>query len=423
MVVPIQRDNNQKLNLSFDMFASDNSLSVLGGKLKVDEFNSQISYSGGLVRTKGRGIIGEELFQISLNPKDWINEKSGLRVKLSHLETATDAYISKNLNDQWSGVISSENLNAKVGILTDDDGKYTVTIDDLNLTSLDSIDKWELSPKIFPSFHLTARNLKVNDQDIPNFEADLINLDYVMEIKNLVFENIGLSDEDLVFNGSWLNGKTALRAKASNDNLSSFLDKFGVDEPVIGGGFNVDLRLYCDCQPWEVSLEKITGYMQADVAEGVFTNQDPNLFKLLSYINLESIANRLRLSRNELREQGYVYDHINAKLLFNKGVAKVEYFLVESEESDIELTGSVDVLKRDYNLAANVQPALADTIPLATYLAGGGLAGLGVWAADKMLFGGEVISGLLDNAIEVTFIISGPWSEPIIEQLDGVKVL
>ena len=423
MVVPIQRDNNQKLNLSFDMFASDNSLSVLGGKLKVDEFNSQISYSGGLVRTKGRGIIGEELFQISLNPKDWINEESGLRVKLSHLKTATDAYISKNLNDQWSGVISSENLNAKVGILTDDDGKYTVTIDDLNLTSLDSIDKWELSPKIFPSFHLTARNLRVNDQDIPNFEADLINLDYVMEIKNLVFENIGLSDEDLVFNGSWLNGKTALRAKASNDNLSSFLDKFGVDEPVIGGGFNVDLRLYCDCQPWEVSLEKITGYMQADVAEGVFTNQDPNLFKLLSYINLESIANRLRLSRNELREQGYVYDHINAKLLFNQGVAKVDYFLVESEESDIELTGSVDVLKRDYNLAANVQPALADTIPLATYLAGGGLAGLGVWAADKMLFGGEVISGLLDNAIEVTFIISGPWSEPIIEQLDGVKVL
>ena len=423
MVVPIQRDNNQKLNLSFDMFASDNSLSVLGGKLNVDEFNTQISYSGGLVRTKGRGIIGEELFQISLNPKDWINEKSGLRVKLSHLETATDAYISKNLNNQWSGEISSENLNAKVGILTDDDGKYLVTIDDLNLTSLDSIDKWELSPKIFPSFHLTARNLKVNDQDIPNFEADLINLDYVMEIKNLVFENIGLSDEDLVFNGSWLNGKTALRAKASNDNLSSFLDKFGVDEPVIGGGFNVDLRLYCDCQPWEVSLEKITGYMQADVAEGVFTNQDPNLFKLLSYINLESIANRLRLSRNELREQGYVYDHINAKLLFNKGVAKVEYFLVESEESDIELTGSVDVLKRDYNLAANVQPALADTIPLATYLAGGGLAGLGVWAADKMLFGGEVISGLLDNSIEVTFIISGPWSEPIIEQLDGVKVL
>ena len=424
MVAPLQRDNEQKLKLSFDMFASDNVLTLLDGKIKVDEFNSQISFNDGLIKTKGKGLIGKELFQISLNPKEWINEqKTGARVKLSHLETATDVYIRRNANEEWDSVVSSESLDAKISVSTDDKGKLLVAVSDLNVSSADSIENWKLSPKLFPSLHLSAKNSKVNDKEIPNFEADLVNHEYVMEIKNLVFENIGLSDEDLVFNGSWLNGKTALRAKASNDNLSTFLDKFGVDEPVIGGSFNVDLRLYCDCQPWEVSLEKITGYMQADVAEGVFTNQDPNLFKLLSYINLESIANRLRLSRDELREQGYVYDQINAKLLFNQGVAKVDYFLVESEESDIELTGSVDVIKRDYNLAANVQPALADTIPLATYLAGGGLAGLGVWAADKMLFGGEVISGLLDNAIEVTFIISGPWSEPVIEKLDGVKVL
>jgi uncharacterized protein YhdP len=163
--------------------------------------------------------------------------------------------------------------------------------------------------------------------------------------------------------------------------------------------------------------------MKADVEKGVFTNQDPSLIKLLSFINLESIANRLRLSRTELREQGYVYDQINAKLLFEDGVAKVDYFLVESEESDIELTGSVDLIKRDYNLAANVQPSIADTIPIATYFAGGGLAGLGVWAADKVLFGGKVIGELLDNVVEITFMISGPWSDPIIEKLDGVKVL
>ena len=163
--------------------------------------------------------------------------------------------------------------------------------------------------------------------------------------------------------------------------------------------------------------------MKADVEKGVFTNQDPNLFKLLSFINLETIANRLRLSRTELREQGYVYEKINANFIFNDGIAKVDYFLVESEESDIELTGFVDLIKQDYNLAANVQPSIADTIPLATYLAGGGLAGFGIWAADKMLFGGEIIGGLFDNVVEITFIITGPWSEPVIEKLDGVKVL
>ena len=163
--------------------------------------------------------------------------------------------------------------------------------------------------------------------------------------------------------------------------------------------------------------------MTTDIEEGVFTNQDPSFFKLLSYINLETIANRLRKSRSEIREQGFVYDRINAKLSVNNGKAKVDYFQVKSEESDIELTGYVDLIERNYNLAANVQPSIADTIPLATYLAGGGLAGFGVWAADKMLFGGEIIGALFDNVVEVTYVITGPWSEPVIEKLDGVIVL
>ena len=424
LVAPLQKNTDQKPELTFDMFASENSLSLFDGEINVDGFNSQISFKDGLIRTKGKGLIGGELFQMSLNPKDWINEdNSALKVKLTHLSSSIDAFISKRSSVEWSSIMKSEDLYADLTLLIDNDGKYILNLKDLNISSLDNINDWKLSPKIFPSLHLSLKDSKVNNKIVPNFEADLINHDYVMEIKNLVFENIGLSEEDLVFNGSWLNGKTALRAKASSQNLSSFLNKFGVNEPVIGGGFSVDLRLYCDCEPWQVDPKNVTGYMQAEVAEGVFTNQDPNLFKLISFINLETIANRFRLTRSELREAGYVYDQINAKLLFNDGVAKVDYFLVESEESDIELTGSVDLIKRDYNLAANVQPAIANTIPLSTYLAGGGLAGFGVWAADKMLFGGEVMSGLLDNTVEITFVISGPWSEPIIEKLDGVKVL
>ena len=424
LVAPLQKNTDQKPELTFDMFASENSLSLFDGEINVDGFNSQISFKDGLIRTKGKGLIGGELFQMSLNPKDWINEdNSALKVKLTHLSSSIDAFISKRSSVEWSSIMKSEDLYADLTLLIDNDGKYILNLKDLNISSLDNINDWKLSPKIFPSLHLSLKDSKVNNKIVPNFEADLINHDYVMEIKNLVFENIGLSEEDLVFNGSWLNGKTALRAKASSQNLSSFLNKFGVNEPVIGGGFSVDLRLYCDCEPWQVAPKNVTGYMQSEFAEGVFTNQDPNLFKLISFINLETIANRFRLTRSELREAGYVYDQINAKLLFNDGVAKVDYFLVESEESDIELTGSVDLIKRDYNLAANVQPAIANTIPLATYLAGGGLAGFGVWAADKMLFGGEVMSGLLDNTVEITFVISGPWSEPIIEKLDGVKVL
>ena len=424
LVVPLKNDSNQNPKITFDMYASDNKLSLLNGSLLINEFNSQISFNNGLIQTIGKGMIGNELFQLSLNPKDWItDENAKFKLKLSHLETKTDAYIAKKSINEWHTIIDSDILKSNINLVIEKDGSYDVQLTDSKILNLEGINNWKLYPDFFPSFHLNSSDAKVNGKTIPNFDVDLISHNNVMEIKNLTFENIGLSNDDLVFNGSWFNGRTILRAKATNNNLSDFLLKFKVNEPVIGGAFNADLRLYCDCEPWEVSTKKISGFMKAQVEKGVFTNQDPNLLKLLSYINLESIADRLRLSRTELRDQGYVYDQINAKFLFNDGVAKVDYFLVESEESDIELTGFVDLIKQDYNLAANVQPSIADTVPLATYLAGGGLAGLGVWAADKVLFGGEVFGELLDNVVEITFVISGPWSNPIIEKLDGVKVL
>ena len=70
LIVPLQKTSGQKTKIAFDMFASENSLTLLSGKLKVDEFSSQLSFSDGLIRTKGKGLIGGELFQISLNPKE-----------------------------------------------------------------------------------------------------------------------------------------------------------------------------------------------------------------------------------------------------------------------------------------------------------------------------------------------------------------
>jgi len=425
IVAPFQQDTKKKFEVDFDMHVTDNTLSLFDKKFAVKQYNSQISYHDGFIQTKGKGEIGGELFKLALNPNDWIdNQPSKLRVKMSHADDNIDAYISKKSRNEWHTQIESKDLQVGVNLLLSDDGPSIVELSGLNITSIDEINSsWKISPENFPSFHLISKDAVINGKRIPNLEADLISHGQVMEISNLIFENIGLSEEDLIFNGNWLDGRTALRANASHQNLSDFLVKFGVNEPVIGGAFTADVRLFCDCNPWEATLPKISGFMATDIEEGVFTNQDPSFFKLLSFINLESIANRMRMSRSELREQGFVYDRINVKLLVNNGKAKVDYFQVESEESDIELTGYVDLIERDYNLAANVQPSIADAIPLATYLAGGGLAGFGVWAADKMLFGGEIISSLFDNVIEITFVITGPWSEPVIEKLDGVKVL
>ena len=50
---------------------------------------------------------------------------------------------------------------------------------------------------------------------------------------------------------------------------------------------------------------------------------------------------------------------------------------------------------------------------------GGGLAGFAVWAADKLLLGGEV-TNVINKVLELNYTITGPWSEPVIQsQIPG----
>ena len=170
LVAPLQKNTDQKPELTFDMFASENSLSLFDGEINVDGFNSQISFKDGLIRTKGKGLIGGELFQMSLNPKDWINEdNSALKVKLTHLSSSIDAFISKRSSVEWSSIMKSEDLYADLTLLIDNDGKYILNLKDLNISSLDNINDWKLSPKIFPSLHLSLKDSKVNNKIVPKF--------------------------------------------------------------------------------------------------------------------------------------------------------------------------------------------------------------------------------------------------------------
>ena len=57
LVVPLKNDSNQKPKITFDMYVSDNKLSLLDGSLLISEYNSQISFNNGLIQTKGRGLI------------------------------------------------------------------------------------------------------------------------------------------------------------------------------------------------------------------------------------------------------------------------------------------------------------------------------------------------------------------------------
>ena len=425
ILAPFERKGSEGVVVDFDVYVKDNTLSIPELNTYVEKYNSTISYHNKILKTKGRGQIANKEFELSINPDEWIGKKdSPFRIAINLGDDSFNAYISKQTGMNWRAQIVSNNLQVSVNLLRKKDEMPVVELDNLVVTTIDgNLGSWGLSPQDFPSFHLSSKGVEINGKSVPDLEADLINKGDVMEINNLRLKDVGISNKDLVFNGNWLEGRTVLRAKASHSNLSDFLVKLGVEKSVSGGAFSTDLRLYCECEPWEVTIPKISGFISTEIKEGVVTNEDPTFFNLLSYINLATIADRLRKPRSVLRKQGFVYERVDVDLIVEDGKARVSNFDLESEESGVKMSGYADLIDRSYNLQAIVTPSIADTIPLATYLAGGGLAGLGVWAADKLLFGGEIIGSFFDEVIELTYEITGPWMEPNIVRLPGVIVL
>jgi uncharacterized protein YhdP len=102
----------------------------------------------------------------------------------------------------------------------------------------------------------------------------LVSKDSVLSINNLQFEGFGVSKKVLSFKGAWDGKHTQLSAKAKGKNLAEFLQRLKVKEKVTGGEFDFDVSLACECAPWNMNYQDITGHLDINVKKGVFTDQD-----------------------------------------------------------------------------------------------------------------------------------------------------
>lgn len=402
--------------LDVDLTLKNNRLAVLDGAVVVKNYNAKLGFHNNKIIATGMGDIRDLPFDIRIN-LDNNDNKSTFGVKLVS-NNGLEAYITKQLDQSWRARIESELVKGNIAIFLNEGEPLNVRLSGMQVANLDTIKgDWKITPQDFPNMHLSAQDIYVDKDVLPNFTAELISKDNLLKIKNLKFEGFGVDSEELSFQGSWDSSKTQLHAKAKNKNLTEFLENLKIKEKVTGGEFNFDVYLACECAPWNMNYQDITGYLDLHIKEGVFTDKDPNLGRILSLLNINSIAKRLKLDVSDVTDKGFTYEDIEAKILLQDASAKIEHFNLNALSGNIVLTGQGDLLGEQYDLIAKVTPAISGAVPAATYLAGGGLIGLGVWVVDKTLFDGKIINSIVDEVVEFKYKITGPWNEPIITPL------
>ena len=414
LVIPL---DERRSTFDIDLKLKDNQLTTLRS-VTVKNFNTTLSFHNDEITSRGVGEIRNIPINIRINPDDRPHDAAEVfRVEITHKESDLDLYIVKKTDFPWQVGLISESAEGEIEI-TQEEALFVVNVLRLEIFPTQASEEgWGITPEDFPDDMIVkSKNISIGAYQLPDAQVHLTSQDGVLMIHNLQLEGVGVNKELLIFNGTWHpDDMTSLKATAQGQKLSDFLNRLKINERTEGGEFEFDVRLFCQCAPWNMSFKNITGLVDMNVKAGGFTNKDPNLGRILSLLNIKSIAKRLRMDVSDLTDEGFAYDDIQVNLTIGQSLAIIDHFELTSTSSTIQLAGHSNIIDQTYDLEAQVRPSIGDAVPIATYLAGGGLAGLGVWLADIALFEGKILDSIVDEIVEFKYQITGSWDNPIIK--------
>jgi uncharacterized protein YhdP len=145
------------------------------------------------------------------------------------------------------------------------------------------------------------------------------------------------------------------------------------------------------------------------------TEKKLGLGKLLSILSLQTIPRRLTLDFSDLSQKGYTFDVFKGDFKINHGVMHTQNSYIDGPVAYASMQGNLDLSKRLYDLDLRVSPYITASLPIVATIAGGPIAGIATWVASKIINKGmQQISGY-------SYKISGPWSDPIVQQISIEK--
>jgi uncharacterized protein YhdP len=135
----------------------------------------------------------------------------------------------------------------------------------------------------------------------------------------------------------------------------------------------------------------------------------------LSILSLQTIPRRLKLDFSDLSHQGYSFDIFKGNFVIKKGIMSTQDSYLDGPVAYASMKGDLDLVRRMYDLNLSISPHITASLPVVATIAGGPIAGLAAWVANK------IINQSMQKISAYSYKISGPWKEPIVQQLTIVK--
>ncbi len=346
-------------------------------------------------------------------------------LSVSHFE-ATGVYDQRGLDVY----VDSKTLAGQIVVPTMTDQPIVMDLNYLTLPEpdLDSgggfLDR--LEPRGFPHLKFATGGIRIGDEELGEIAFLMKPLDDGVALSQIDAELTGIDIGDLpdgvpaAFSWRVIDGRhqTHISGLLKTHDLGAVLKAWNL--PVVinsdEGASIVDLSW--NDKPWNFALEKLSGQAALNFKDGNFfraPGATSNAFiKLISLINFDTWARRLRLDFSDLFASGVSYESLKGGLAFAEGTMDFDApVVVELPSGKMRLTGRADLVDETLDTHMVATLPVGTNLPWIAALVGGLPAAAGVYLTSK-IFEDEV-----DRVSSFSYRITGPWSEPEV-QVDKV---
>lgn len=221
--------------------------------------------------------------------------------------------------------------------------------------------------------------------------------------------------------GSWLQknntNQTNTQIRLHFNDLAQSLKYWNVTPAVHANQGDLTFSGGWPAPIFDFSLAALKGTMSLQLNNGQITHLSPEteeklgLGKLLSILSLQTIPRRLKLDFSDLSNQGYSFDIFKGDFNVAKGIINTENSYIDGPVAYASMNGTLDIIKHTYDLHLSVSPHITASLPVVATIAGGPIAGLAAWVANK------IINQSMQKITGYSYKISGPWDDPVVQQL------
>ncbi len=331
-------------------------------------------------------------------------------------------------NNDWSFNLQQKNIAAdliyRVPANELSGHVHHLNLDKIDTASEDLAETTQVHPNQIPNLNLRIDNLSVGKIQVGDVTlksqstAEKWKMDYC-QITSPVYQ----------FNvqGEWIQkenlNQTNLDLKLNITNLAKTLERWNLTPAVHAKKGYMEFHGGWKKSIYQFSLASLKGTMYLQLKNGRITHlsketeEKLGLGKLLSILSLQTIPRRLQLDFSDLAHQGYSFDIFQGNFVVNKGIMGTQDSYLDGPVAYASMKGDLDLVKHTYDLNLKISPHITASLPVVATIAGGPVAGVAAWVANK------IINQSMQKISAYSYKISGPWNEPVVQQLGMVKKL